>query len=132
MRELSKSDASCGFLCVQLIITVQDRNDNKPEFETSQYLKTVREDLQVDSSVTEGGYSTACMDSNHFTHSKHGGQGRGMVSTNGPLLKRRETRSKNLNPHPSEFYMPIQCLSTVPNQSCFYQWEKKNLKKFFF
>ena len=41
---------------MQLIITVQDRNDNKPEFETSQYLKTVREDLPVHSSVTEGGY----------------------------------------------------------------------------
>ena len=52
----------CMFVCVcvQLIITVQDRNDNKPEFETSQYLKTVREDLPVHSSVTEGGYRRAC------------------------------------------------------------------------
>ena len=51
----------CNLMCndcgVQLIITVQDMNDNKPEFETSQYLTTVPENLPIDSSVTEGLYS---------------------------------------------------------------------------
>ncbi|KAK7504632.1 hypothetical protein BaRGS_00004118 [Batillaria attramentaria] len=36
-----------------LIIEVQDTNDNKPEFETSQHLKTIAENLPVDASVLE-------------------------------------------------------------------------------